>query len=66
MPEKMYSMGKSKLHGLQEGTRQWLTQHPTIEAILWFLGSLTCIAILVWFLGLSGFGSTPEFVYEQF
>lgn len=59
-------MAKNKLEALQESARQWLAQHPTIEAILWFLAAAACIAILIWFLGFSGFGAPPEFVYEQF
>lgn len=59
-------MAKSKLQVLQEGMHQLLAQHPTIEAILWFLTALACVVILVWFLGFSGFGGPPEFVYEQF
>lgn len=59
-------MRESKLQVLLEDVRQWLAQHPAIEAVLWFMAALACIAVLVWFLGFSGFGNPPEFVYEQF
>lgn len=45
---------------------EWLERHPNLEAFLWFAVALGCIALLVWFLGFSGFGDPPEFVYEQF
>lgn len=59
-------MTRSRAEHFVETVRSWLKGHPNIEAILWFIGALACIAILVWFLGFSGFGDPPEFVYEQF
>lgn len=49
-----------------ECAQAWLAEHPNIEALLWFVVAVACIAILVWFLMLSGYGDPPEFVYEQF
>lgn len=49
-----------------EKAQTWLSQHPTAEALLWFVTAAACIAILVWFLLFSGYGNPPEFVYEQF
>ena len=46
--------------------KEWLRAHPFIEAALWFIAVLMCIALLVWFYACSGFGDPPEFVYEQF
>ena len=49
-----------------ERIQYWLSEHSTVEAFLWFVVALACIAILVWFLFFSGYGDPPEFVYEQF
>ncbi|WP_172623320.1 hypothetical protein [Arabiibacter massiliensis] len=51
---------------LIESLKAWVRAHPNVEALLWFLGAIACIAILVWFFLLSGYGEPPEFVYEQF
>ena len=51
---------------LIEGVKEWVQQRPNVEALLWFVGALACIAILVWFFLFSGYGEPPEFVYEQF
>ena len=44
----------------------WLGERPNVEAFLWFVVAVACIAILVWLLLFSGYGDPPEFVYEQF
>ena len=31
-----------------EKAQAWLSQHPTAEALLWFVTAVACIAILVW------------------
>ena len=38
-----------------EKAQSWLSQHPTAEALLWFVTAVACIAILVWFLLFSGY-----------
>lgn len=49
-----------------EKAKSWLSEHSNVEALLWFLTAIACIAILAWFLILSGYDDPPEFVYEQF
>ena len=51
---------------LLERMQCWLGEHPNVEAFLWFVAAVACIAILVWFFLFSGYGDPPEFVYEQF
>lgn len=49
-----------------ERAQAWFAEHPNVEALLWFVVAVACIAILAWFLMFSGYGDPPEFVYEQF
>ena len=51
---------------LLERMQCWLGEHPNVEAFLWFVAAVACIAILVWFFLFSGYSDPPEFVYEQF
>lgn len=51
---------------LKKRLSEWIKERPNLEAILWFIVALGCIALLVWFLAFSGFDNPPEFVYEQF
>lgn len=49
-----------------EKAKNWLSEHPSAEAVLWFLAAIGCIAVLAWFLLFSGYGAPPDFVYKQF
>lgn len=51
---------------IEKAVREWLSEHPVFDGVLWGLAVVVCVAILVWFFNFTEFGAPPEFVYEQF